>query len=75
MRAREVEALLADVLDPSRAVAPEFVNYILVTTEDKVLTGLLALETPVNVVIRGAEGKRAPSSAATSRTSARPRRA
>jgi putative heme-binding domain-containing protein len=57
MRAREVDALLADVLDPSRAVAPEFVNYVLTTAEDEILTGLLALETPVNVVIRGPEGK------------------
>jgi putative heme-binding domain-containing protein len=57
MRVREVDALLADILDPSRAVAPEFLSYVLITRDGQALSGLLALETPANVVIRGAEGK------------------
>jgi putative membrane-bound dehydrogenase-like protein len=57
MRSREVDAMLVDILDPSRAVAPEFINYVLITNEGQVLNGLLASETSVNVVLRRAEGK------------------
>ena len=44
-------------LDPSRAVAPEFQGYVLVTEDGRALVGLLALETPTNVVIRGPAGQ------------------
>lgn len=49
------EALLADVLDPNREVDPRYVNYQVTTTSGRVLTGLLAAETPASVTLRRAE--------------------
>ncbi len=57
MRGRTAEALLTDILDPSRAVAPEFLNYTVVTRDKKILTGILASQTPTTVTLRAAEGK------------------
>ncbi len=57
MKSREADALVTDILDPSRAVAPEFVNYVCVTRDGQVLNGLLASETPSSIVLRRAEGK------------------
>ena len=57
LRDRPVDSLLIDVLDPSRAVAPEFVNYSCVTKDGQIFTGLLASESPVSIVLRRAEGK------------------
>src|SRR4030095_11168674 len=39
------------------AGAPEFLNYVCVRKDGQVVTGLLASETPVNIVLRRAEGK------------------
>src|SRR5262249_40540257 len=49
------EALLTDVLDPNREVDPRYVNYQVTTTGGRVLTGLLAAETPASVTLRRAE--------------------
>jgi putative heme-binding domain-containing protein len=49
------EALLTDVLDPNREVDPRYVNYQVTTTNGRVLTGLLAAETPASVTLRRAE--------------------
>lgn len=49
------EALLTDVLDPNREVDPRYVNYQVTTTSGRVLTGLLAAETPASVTLRRAE--------------------
>ena len=57
LRGKERDAILVDILDPSRAVAPEFQGYVLVTEDGRALVGLLALETPTNVVIRGPAGQ------------------
>ena len=38
-------------------MAPEFQGYVLVTEDGRALVGLLALETPTNVVIRGPAGQ------------------
>jgi putative membrane-bound dehydrogenase-like protein len=53
---RPRETLLVDLLDPSREVAPDHVNYLLITTRGQVLTGLLAAEGAASVTIRRAGG-------------------
>ncbi|GIW81610.1 MAG: cytochrome c [Gemmatales bacterium] len=49
------EALLIDILDPSREVDPRFINYIVVTKAGKQLTGIIAEESATSVTIRRAE--------------------
>jgi putative membrane-bound dehydrogenase-like protein len=49
------EALLADLLDPNREVDPRYVNYQVMTTAGRVVTGLLAVETPASVTLRRAD--------------------
>jgi putative heme-binding domain-containing protein len=51
---RPMERLLVDILDPSREVAPDFLNYILITRDESVLTGVLAAETATSVQLRQA---------------------
>src|SRR5262249_44335146 len=53
---RPKEALLEDILDPSKNMAPDFLNYVLVTARGRVLTGLLIAETATTVKLRHAEG-------------------
>jgi putative heme-binding domain-containing protein len=53
---RPKEALLEDILDPSKNVAPDFLNYVLVTARGQVRTGLLTAETATTVKLRLAEG-------------------
>jgi putative heme-binding domain-containing protein len=53
---RPAAALLDDILHPSKEVAPDFVNYMLLTKQGQVLTGLLATETATAVKLRRAEG-------------------
>jgi len=51
---RPKEALLVDILDPSRQVSPDFINYTLVTTDGKLVTGFILSETAVGVTLRRA---------------------
>jgi putative membrane-bound dehydrogenase-like protein len=51
---RPKEALLVDILDPSRQVSPDFINYTLVTTDGNLVTGLIVSETAVGVTLRRA---------------------
>jgi putative heme-binding domain-containing protein len=53
---RPPEALLNDVLDPSREVAPDYLNWLLVTKRGQVLSGLIAEETATSIRLRRAEG-------------------
>ena len=53
---RAPEALLVDVLDPNREVAPDYVAVSLATTRGQVLSGLLAEETATTLKLRRAEG-------------------
>ncbi len=53
---RPKETLLLDLLDPNKEIAPDYVNFIVVTRRDQVLTGLLAAETPTSVKLRREEG-------------------
>jgi putative membrane-bound dehydrogenase-like protein len=53
---RPAAALLEDILDPNKEVAPDFTQFILVTGDGRVFTGLLAGETATAVTLRRAEG-------------------
>jgi putative heme-binding domain-containing protein len=55
LRNKSKEALLIDILDPSREVDPRFVNYQLTTTSGRSVSGLLAVETPTSVTLRRGE--------------------
>jgi putative heme-binding domain-containing protein len=49
------EALLVDILDPSREVDSRFVNYRVTTSSGLTITGILAVESPSSITLRRAE--------------------
>jgi putative membrane-bound dehydrogenase-like protein len=49
------DALIIDILDPNREVDPRYVNYQVTTKAGRVVTGLLAVETPASVTLRRAD--------------------
>ena len=53
---RAPEALLTDILDPNREVAPDYVMLTLATRGGQVVSGLLAEETATTLKVRRAEG-------------------
>jgi putative membrane-bound dehydrogenase-like protein len=55
LRNKTKEALVLDILDPSREVDPRFVNYQATTTSGRTVSGLLAVETPTSVTLRRGE--------------------
>jgi len=56
LRNKTSEALLIDVLDPSREVDPRFLAYEVTTTRGRVLTGIIAAETASSVTLKRGEG-------------------
>jgi putative heme-binding domain-containing protein len=56
IKTRGPEAILTNVLDPSREVNPLYVNYVCVTSDGRTLTGLIAAESAASVTLRRAEG-------------------
>lgn len=52
VRNKSKETLLADVLDPNRAVEPRFMSYVVVTTDGRALTGVLSESGERSVVLR-----------------------
>ena len=57
---REKRALLTDMLDPNRAMAPQFQVYLVKTAAGETLTGLVASETPSGLTLRRANGEESP---------------
>jgi putative membrane-bound dehydrogenase-like protein len=55
LRTKTKEALLVDILDPSREVDPRYVNYEVTTLGGRTMTGILAVETPSSITLRRAE--------------------
>ena len=55
MQNRGAEAVLVNVLDPNREVNPQFLDYIVVTTDGRTLSGMLAAETANSVTLKRAE--------------------
>jgi putative membrane-bound dehydrogenase-like protein len=56
-RARARDALLYDILDPNRRVDPQFSEYVAVTTDGRILNGLLAAENAESITLRQPEGR------------------
>jgi putative membrane-bound dehydrogenase-like protein len=52
---RSPAVLLIDILDPSREIAPDFLAYLVETTDGQLLTGLIAGETAAAITLRGPE--------------------
>jgi putative heme-binding domain-containing protein len=57
IRDRGLDTVLLNILDPNREVMPQFLSYVLVTTSGRVLTGLIASETPNSLTIRQPDGR------------------
>jgi putative membrane-bound dehydrogenase-like protein len=55
LRNKTPEALLVDILDPSREVDPRFLNYVVTTKTGRLLTGMIAAETASSITLRRAE--------------------
>ena len=54
---RSPAQLLVNLLDPNREVSPDFLEYIVATVDGRVITGIIASETPNSITLRQAEGK------------------
>jgi putative heme-binding domain-containing protein len=52
------EALLVAILDPSRAIEPRYINYVVLTKKGQTLTGLIASETSTSLILGGPDGKK-----------------
>src|SRR5262249_52901500 len=52
LRNKSREALLHDILDPSKEVDPRYINYIVTTRAGRILTGLIAAETASSITLR-----------------------
>lgn len=48
--------LLVNILDPSREVSPEFLEYIALSTDGRVISGMIAAENVNSITLRQAEG-------------------
>ena len=55
MKARGPEAILLNVLDPNREVNPQYLNYAVMTTDGRQLTGLIAAETATSITLKRAD--------------------
>ena len=53
---RSADALIEDILDPSKQVTPDDRNFILHTKDGRTLSGLLSAETASSVTLRRAGG-------------------
>src|SRR5262249_29290515 len=56
VRHRTADEILVNILDPNREVSPEFLEYTVALDDGRVVTGLVATETPNSVTLRGREG-------------------
>jgi putative heme-binding domain-containing protein len=54
---RRTDLLIADILDPSQQVSPDYINYLAVTKNGRVLNGLIVGETSDGVTLRREEGR------------------
>jgi putative heme-binding domain-containing protein len=57
MVSRGTEAILFNVLVPNGEVDPRFLEYVLVTTDGEVITGIIASESSTSVTLRTADNK------------------
>ncbi|MEX2176210.1 MAG: PVC-type heme-binding CxxCH protein [Pirellulaceae bacterium] len=55
MKARGPEAVLVNVLDPNREVNPQFLNYGVLLTDGRNMSGMITAETATSVTLKRAE--------------------
>jgi putative heme-binding domain-containing protein len=55
VRRRTAEEIMVNILDPNRETSPEFLEYTVALDDGRVLSGLIASETPQSVTLRGRE--------------------
>ena len=56
MRNRGPEAILINILDPNREVNPDYINYLVTTTDGRTLSGMITAETGTSITLKRAEG-------------------
>lgn len=56
IRDRGTEAVLLNILDPNREVKPQFLSYVLVRNDGRVITGMITTETANSVSLRRPDG-------------------
>ncbi len=56
LRTRNKEALLMDILDPNRAMEPNYASYLIATKDGRVFSGLIAAESATSITLRRPEG-------------------
>ncbi len=54
---RADETIVQDVLAPSAVISAGYTSYVLATTDGRIVTGLLAAESPTSITLKQAEGK------------------
>lgn len=57
MRSRGAEAILLNLIDPNREVNPQYVEYVVQTTDGRTTSGLLASETAGAITLKRAGGE------------------
>ena len=50
------DELLVNILDPNREVSPNYFEYVVALDDGRVITGMIASETPSSITLRRAEG-------------------
>ena len=53
---RTAAQILVNILDPSREVSPEFLEYIVLSVDGRVVSGMIATENVSSITLRQAEG-------------------
>jgi putative membrane-bound dehydrogenase-like protein len=56
MRRKTPGEILLNILDPNREVSPEYLEYVVALDDGRVVTGIVASETPAGFALRGREG-------------------
>ena len=56
MKTRGAETLLASILDPNSEVNPQYVNYLVVTLEGRVISGMIVDEGATSITLKKDEG-------------------
>lgn len=56
IKSRGVETLLASILDPNSEVNPQYVNYLVVTLEGRVISGMIVDEGATSITLKKDEG-------------------
>lgn len=53
---RGTESVLANIIDPNREVLPQYYSYLLITSDDTIISGMISAETANTVTIRKTDG-------------------